>query len=161
MSRQWVVNASPLIVLCSIGRVNLLTELCDSLIVPAGVADEVLQGDPRDPSLLWVKEHGSRMVQADAAIAPAISAWDLGQGETAVLSFALQNPGYEVIVDDRAARNCAVALGIPVRGTLGILLLAKKSALIDRVEPVMREIIAAGLHVHEQLYMDVLRIAGE
>jgi predicted nucleic acid-binding protein len=35
-----------------------------------------------------------------------------------------------ILLDDRAARNCASALKIPVRGTLGVLLLAKKNGKI-------------------------------
>jgi len=35
-----------------------------------------------------------------------------------------------VIVDDLAARRCAVALGIPVRGTLGLVLTAKQRGTI-------------------------------
>ena len=161
MSRRWAVNASPLIVLIKVGRVDLLTALSDELVVPAGTAEEILRGDEHDPSVRWMHDEGQRFIVQDAPSTPDVSAWDLGQGETAVLSWAHQNPGYEVIIDDRAARNCAAALGIPVRGTLGVLLLAKKSGFIERVEPVMQEVVAAGLHVHPHLRDDVLRLAGE
>jgi len=45
-----------------------------------------------------------------------IQSWDLGPGESAVLTWGYVHPSTEVIVDDLAARRCAVALGIPVRG---------------------------------------------
>lgn len=121
----------------------------------------MLQGDHHDPSVGWLKKYGQHLVKQDVPIRSSVSSWDLGQGETAVLSWALEHPGYDVIIDDRAARNCAVALGIPVRGTLGILLLAKKAGLIDRIEPVMNEIVAAGLHVGDRIFADMLRLAGE
>jgi len=35
------------------------------------------------------------------AIASQVASWDLGQGENAVLSFALRNPEYWAIIDDR------------------------------------------------------------
>ena len=161
MSRRWVANASPVIVLQKIGRIDLLTTLCDELVVPEGVAEEVLRGDEDDPSVRWMRDEGQRLIVRDAPLTPDVGAWDLGQGEAAVLSWAHQNPGYEVIVDDRAARNCAASLGIPVRGTLGVLLLAKKSGLLERVEPVVQKIVAAGLHVHPRLCDEVLRLAGE
>jgi len=56
----------------------------------------------------------------------------LGAGESEVLTWARQNPGYEAILDDRAARNCAITLQIPVRGTLGVALLAKREGLIHK-----------------------------
>ncbi len=31
------------------------------------------------------------------------------------------NPGTAIIVDDLAARRCAATLGVPVRGTLGLI----------------------------------------
>lgn len=161
MNRRWAVNASPLIVLVKVGRVELLTALCDELVVPAGVAEEVLRGGAHDPSVRWMLDEGQRFIVQDAPTTLEVSAWDLGQGETAVLSWAHQHPGYEVLIDDRAARNCAAALGIPVRGTLGVLLLAKKAGLVERVEPVLQEIVAAGLHVHPNLRDDILRLAGE
>jgi len=52
------------------------------------------------------------------AIPPVIIAWDLGLGETEVLAWAYQNPGYEAVLDDRAARNCALSLNLPTRGTI-------------------------------------------
>lgn len=41
MSRVWVVNASPLILLGKIDRVDLLSQLSDELIVPDVVVREV------------------------------------------------------------------------------------------------------------------------
>jgi len=156
-----VVNASPLIVLTRIGRAPLLTALCERLVIPASTAEEVLRGDARDPSVRWLREAGQRFIEEDAPLTPEISAWDLGQGETAVLAWVHHHPGYEAVLDDRAARNCAIALGLPVRGTLGMLLLAKKTGLIERVEPVLQEVMAAGLYVHDHLRAAVLRRAGE
>ena len=161
MSRRWAVNASPLIVLAKIGRIALFPALCDHLVIPEGTADEVQRGEEQDPSVLWIRDQGQRFIVPDAPLSPEVSAWDLGQGETAVLSWAYQNPGYEAIIDDRAARNCAAALGIPVRGTLGTLLVAKKAGILDRVEPIMEDVIASGLHVHPRLQEVILRLAGE
>lgn len=41
MSRRWVVNASPLILLGKVGQVTLLNELSEELVVPEAVAREV------------------------------------------------------------------------------------------------------------------------
>ena len=86
MSRRWVANASPVIVLPKIGRIDLLTALCDELAVPAGAAEEVLRGDEDDPSVRWMRDEGQRLIVRDAPLTPDVGAWDLGQGEAAVLS---------------------------------------------------------------------------
>jgi len=42
----------------------------------------------------------------EISIDPLVAAWDLGQGESAVLSFALKNAEYWAVMDDREARRC-------------------------------------------------------
>jgi hypothetical protein len=44
VSRRWAVNASPLIVLAKVGRVDVLTTLCDELVIPAVTAGSVSLG---------------------------------------------------------------------------------------------------------------------
>ena len=41
LSRQWVVNASPLVILGKINQLPLLAELTETLVVPVAVAEEV------------------------------------------------------------------------------------------------------------------------
>nr|VFJ62837.1 MAG: protein of unknown function (DUF3368) [Candidatus Kentron sp. DK] len=78
-------------------------------------------------------------------INPELLAWNLGAGETSVLSFALANPQYSAILDDRAARRCARTLEVPILGTAGILVLAKRRGLIDSVEAGLHRLQTAGL----------------
>ena len=44
--------------------------------------------------------------------------WNLGDGESEVLSFALAYPQYKAMIDDRAARSCARTLGVQTLGTV-------------------------------------------
>ncbi|WP_171899550.1 hypothetical protein [Candidatus Marithrix sp. Canyon 246] len=48
MTRCWVIDASPLILLSKIGQVELLHELPDEMVIPTGVAKEILQGAKND-----------------------------------------------------------------------------------------------------------------
>lgn len=161
MSRQWVVNASPLIVLAKAGQTSLLLRLSDILIVPHEVAEEIRAGADDDPARGWLERKGAACIQAPRPFNPTVLAWDLGHGETAVLSRAHDERGLEAIVDDRAARRCAAALGIPVRGTLSILLLAKRRGFLPAVSPVLDAVVVAGLHVDDNLLTHVRQLAGE
>jgi predicted nucleic acid-binding protein len=78
-----------------------------------------------------------------------------------VLSWALAYSDYEAIVDDLAARKCAKTLSIPIRGTLGVVLLAKKIGLIPKVDPVLDAISAAGLRIDPNLLEAIRTMAGE
>jgi predicted nucleic acid-binding protein len=114
MPKKWVVKASPLIVLARINHLFLLHHVAAELVVPAEVAREIAQGPEDDPVRQWLLSYGQALVREVQVILPMIIAWNLGLGETKVLAWAYENPEYEVILNDRAARNCALSLNLPV-----------------------------------------------
>lgn len=161
MIKQWAVNASPLIIVAKVSLLSLLPRLAEEIIIPEGVADEVSRGPADDPARKWLEGDGLGWIRAVGELDPTVAAWDLGLGESHVLSWAALRPGCEVIVDDLAARNCAFSLGIPVRGTFGVILLAKKRGLLPSIKPVIRQLIDAQIRVEERLLKTVLDLAGE
>lgn len=161
MARVWVVNASPLILLGRIGRLDLLPRLCGRLVIPDAVAREVNQGCRGDPARVWVRDTGHRFVSSPAPADPAVLMWGLGTGETEVLSLCRAAVGREAIMDDGAARRCAIVLGIPVRGTLGLIVLAKRQGLIPAARPVVEELTAKGLRAKPAVVELATRLAGE
>jgi predicted nucleic acid-binding protein len=159
---QWACNASPLILLKHIGHLSLLTDLSDALVISKGVVDEILRY--KQESLTWETFLASPKVtrlQSDISIEPAIAGWDLGRGESEVLSWALTHPEYEAILDDLAARKCARSLGIPLRGTVGIILLAKKRNYISKAAPLIESLIDAGLRFEMKWITEALELVGE
>lgn len=156
-----VVNASPLIVLFKAGLSDLLPQLFTDIMVPGAVWSEVLAGGAADaaaravPTAAWLK-------QVDApAVPPIVTAWDLGAGESEVLSLALDNPGARAVIDDAAARSCAATLRVPVLGTGGILVLAKRRGLIDSVTASIDELRKAGLWLSEHITDMLIKLADE
>jgi predicted nucleic acid-binding protein len=112
-----VVNASPLICLFKSGLEDLFPSLFNDIVVPEAVIKEVTAKGEADfaaqtlISLPWIRRMG------DVPVDPRVAAWDLGDGESAVLSFALRNPEYWAILDDREARRCALSLQCHCIGT--------------------------------------------
>lgn len=159
--RQWVVNASPIILLGDINQLQLLEALCVKLVVPRAVVDEILAGPHKDEAQRWVQERGASFVYKQSSMDSAIVGWDLGAGETAVLTWARQHPEYEAILDDRAARDCATTLRIPVRGTLGVILIAKRAGLVRQVKPLFNALIDAGLRISPEVLYMALHLAEE
>jgi len=86
---------------------------------------------------------------------------DLGPGETEVLALALEVPGAVAILDDGLARQAAKITGIPVIGTLGLLLEAKRSGLVEALEPLLDHLDALGFRVSASTRAAVLDLAGE
>lgn len=80
----------------------------------------------------------------------------LGDGESSCLALASER-GYVFACDDRLARSEAVRLGIPLTGTVGILIKAVRIGFIDlkKANAVLKRMIAAGF------YAPVKRITQE
>ena len=156
MRRQWVVDASPAILLAKVGHIGLLPACADTVLIPEPVAEEIQAGPPTDPARAWLDEEGHRFVQPTGAPVQTVAAWDLGRGERAVLSFAAQHSGWIALVDDGAARRCASALDIDVLGTLGVLVIAYHDDQLSHVRPVIQDLQHAGMHIHASLVDHVL-----
>lgn len=144
-----VINASPLIVLFNSHQDDLLPQLFSDIIVPDAVMAEVTQSKTdraaeKVPQTAWLKPQ-------PVEINPTIAAWDLGLGETSVISYVIANPGYVAMIDDRAARRCAKSVGIPTLGTGRALVLAKQRDLIPSVSDRLDRIQEAGLYLAPQL----------
>ena len=85
----------------------------------------------------------------------------IGRGEGSAMALALEIDGAMLIVDDLKARKAAIGLKIPITGTLGVLVEAKKRGIIPLVRPVIAELHAAKFRMSEALKMDTLKQAGE
>lgn len=156
-----VVNASPLIVLFKAGLSDLLPQLFTDIRIPNAVWNEILAGGATDaaaralPTTAWLKRIDI------PAVPPIITAWDLGPGESEVLSLSLIHPGARAVIDDAAARSCAATLRVPILGTGGILVLAKRHGLINSVTASLGELRSAGLWVSEHITDMLIKMAGE
>jgi len=155
-----VVNSSPLIVLFRSGQADLIPKLFRKVIVPEQVYAEVLAGKMDDaarislPRTEWV-------IRKKVGITLPVAAWNLGNGESAVFSYALENPGARALVDDLAARRCAKAFGIPTLGTGALLVLAKRRGLIHSVKDGVKSLTDAGLYLSDSVVRLLISEAGE
>ena len=156
-----VANASPLIILFKAGLADLLPKLFSEIAVPNGVCDEIIAGGAADsaaiasPETRWIHR-----VEINA-VAPEILIWNLGLGESEVLSLALADESYFAMIDDRAARSCARTLGIQAVGTGGALVLAKRRGLIPSVSIALQQLLDAGLWLSDEIMTLLRSQAGE
>jgi predicted nucleic acid-binding protein len=76
-----------LILLAKVGHLHLLTELANDLVVPRAVLSEISEGPSNDPARIYFESESLPTV--DVALDAMVLAWDLGSGESAVLSYAI------------------------------------------------------------------------
>jgi len=155
-----VLNASPLILLCNSGLVFILPELFTKIVVPDAVWQEIVGGPHVDraaqmlPGLGWLKKESVNSVLD-------VIRWDLGMGETQVLSFAIKHSDYTPVLDDMLAKKCARSLGVQTMGTGTVLILAKERGLIESVEQSLRKLQNVGLWISEPIIQLLKHRAGE
>ena len=158
----WIFNASPLILLGKIRQLDLLEALSPAFRIPRAVVVEIGAGPPHDPTVNWLRQPSLADHIVDVPPAPSyLAQWDLGAGETAVLSLALADHGSTVILDDLAASKFAMTFDLPLLGTLGLLIRAKHSGLIMRIEPQIERLQSAGANLSPTVIARALELAGE
>ena len=160
MDDLWVADASPLIVLAKAGQAPLLAAPGRQLLIPEAVASEVLAGPATDPGRRLLESGFGRRVAA-AEIPGRVLEWGLGRGETEVLAVAMARPRSTAVLDDAAARRCAAALGVPVIGTLGVVVRAKRVGAIESAAVVVQALRRADFRIDDQQVRTALASVGE
>ena len=144
-------NASPLMALGKLNRLDLLAGLFDEVRLPRAVYDEVVtQGlgrgapDAFTVRLFWQRQQWP-IVDVHQALLTAYAlhvVLDPGQTEVLALAQSLADP--LVLLDDEIARAEARRLNLRLCGTLSVLVGAHRGGLIslDQAELLIREIAA-------------------
>ncbi|WGV25356.1 DUF3368 domain-containing protein [Halotia branconii] len=161
MAELSAINTSPLIFLTKGGFTDLLLLVSPSIIVPSAVAAEIDAYGSTDVTAVALNSIDWLVVQETPPVPNVIQNWDLGIGESAVLTWGYVNPKTEVILDDLAARRCAATLGIPSRGTLGIVITAKQRGIIPAARPVLEQLCLCGMYLSNRVINQALALVGE
>ena len=156
-----VLNASPLICLSKSGLAGIFPTLFQEIVVPEAVIKEITAEGKTDFAAKALISAGWMSRIADIPLEPRVVAWDLGEGESAVISFALKNAGFWAVMDDREARCCALSIQCRFIGTLGILLLAKKKGIIPSLRESLGKLQVAGFWLSASLVDEFCQRSGE
>jgi predicted nucleic acid-binding protein len=132
------------------GYLHLFEQLAAHILIPESVAREILVAPSSDPAREAL-EGGWGERASPREIPPSILEWGLGSGESGVLALALERRGCWAVLDDAAARRCARAMEVPLIGTLGAVLQAKRLGLIDSAAQVLMALRAAGLRLDDNV----------
>ena len=154
-----ICNTTPFIALASVNLLSLLPSLYVSIMTPEAVIEELQHGGsiavPDMATLGWVR------------IIPNISTFEnrllfeLDYGERHVVLNALKFQADLVLIDDRIARNIAEYYGLNVKGTLGVLVEAKRKGLIEAFKPIALAMQRFGIWFSFRLIEQIARELGE
>jgi hypothetical protein len=158
-----VSDTTPLSELAKIGKVALLSNIFGKVIIPDEVANEIAAANNSLVTAVLLQKHNFelRSVSNPQKVLDLFHNTKLDLGECAAILLAEELQADQLLIDDLAARKEAQKRGLPMIGTVGILVIAKQQGLITSVKEVLDELIANGTRISQTLYQQALTIAGE
>lgn len=158
----WVANTSPLVFLGHIGRLELLRRETREVCLPLAVLAEIRE--KRDAACRAVEEAckvwlAVREVKDRSAV--EIIEADLHRGEAEAIVLARELRAERLVIDDQDARRFALRRGIPVIGTVGILLASRLRVEIPSLREELKRLTDIGFRIEPKLVEAALRKAGE
>jgi predicted nucleic acid-binding protein len=158
-----VSNASPLINLARIGKLDLLPRLYGGLTVPEAVWREVVLEGQGQPGAEEIERASWIQVRSvtNRDLAQALQQ-ELDAGEAEAIALALEMGAEFLLMDERLGRETALHMGVQSVGLIGVLIEAKHKGLISGVRSLLDALRdVAGFWVSEALYRRVLQDEGE
>jgi predicted nucleic acid-binding protein len=145
MSEIVVADSTCLIGLSKIGKLSILRQLFEKIFIPPAVFHEVVILGARRPGAEEVKNAGwIETCEAKNTLAVQIFRLTLGAGESEAIVLATERKTDLIILDDWKARQAAVALTLPVIGTIAVLKKAHEKGFLNDFQSTLDELRNAG-----------------
>lgn len=159
MTNPTVANTTPIISLCSIGKLDILEKLFGEIIVPEAVYSEI-----KNKEHYGYEEIDSKFIKVEKIKGISyrdllLNQLDVGEAETIILAKELNADN--VIIDEKLGYQIARNTGLNVVRTLSILLLAKDKGIIENVRPSLDEMLQKGRWYSKYVYNEFLKKAKE
>jgi len=159
-----VTNSSILIALSTIGQLSLLHQrFPDGVFLPQAVWREVVEtgkGQPGAQDVASASWLTIRQVTNTSLI--SLLKIELDEGEAEAIALFAENPVDAILLDEKNARRAARQMGLPVLGTVGILIWAKQKGLIITLKEQLDTLQNQGnFRISQSLYQKALNRVGE
>ena len=154
-----VSNATPLIALSRINRLELLKQYFAEIIIPEAVYREVvvaggdLYGAKEVKNLDWVRVQKVKNNLAVKALETIVD-----KGEAEAITLAAEINANLLIIDDADGRKTALGLGLKITGTVGVLLMAAKEGKLE-LKGALDQLLAAGFRLSDKEYQRIIGLS--
>lgn len=146
-----ISDASCLIILDKINRIEILSDLYQNVTTTPEVAKEF--GKPL-PSWITLKESPDKNYQK-------VLEMSIDPGEASAIALSLNYTDPLLLLDDLKARKMAKKLGLVFTGTLGVLVKARKLGVIKELRPIIDLIRNTDFRISDLLVEEILKEVGE
>lgn len=150
--KRIIVDTSCFILLNRIGELDLIRRVFKTEIITTEiVSNEYIKSLPD-----WVQIKRPANNRLFTFLNSEVDA-----GEASVIALALEERDCILILDDLKARKLADKLQLDYSGTLGLILKAKQSGIIETIVPIMNKIQTTNFRFSEEVFRQILALAGE
>lgn len=171
MSERGVADATVLIYLARLDELSLFDEVFESVVVAGAVYDEVVETGREEGyadalaiddvvgQFLTLRSLSGEAGRRAEALRESAA---LGAGEAEAIALALET-GARCLTDDHAARTTAESLGVPVGGTIYVLLEGLAAAELTHGEYVeaLEALDGSGFRTSARLYRRAVQAGTE
>ena len=161
-----ICNSSPIIGLCIIGKLDLLWNIYEEVIIPEAVYNEVVKSV--DIEKIGAKELQKAVDDKNVTIYKVKDELlvnrfmgRLHRGELEVIAGAKELNLEYLLIDERSARALAEALMLEPTGTLGVLKFAKMAGYIDELKIYLDCLMENNYRISKKIYSEILASVGE
>jgi hypothetical protein len=161
-----IANASPLINLSLLDYLHLLEKFHSGVFIPPAVWDEVVVAGKNRPGVKEVKkareEEWLSVVAPENEVIITTLEKQLDVGEAETIALAIEKDIEWVLLDESDARAVAESYDLKMTGTIGILLRAYKTGIVESVEEVLDQLQEeANFRISDTLYEKVIKLARD
>lgn len=160
MNKLVIADAGPLIAFARLHQIGLLPQIFGRVLVTEIVFAECA-GRSDFPEGALIREAIIRK-QLELCASPDFSAYTqkIDAGEASAIAVAIDY-GCGVLMDDKTGRRMAANAAVPVIGTVGVLVMAKRKGLVPLVKPLLERLATSGYFLGEEIIVAALAASGE
>lgn len=156
-----VSDTSPVVCLSHLNKLKLLEELFEQVLIPGSVYDELFDSKIIKKDFLQINPFFKIKSPVNRNLVNKLKKQlDIGESEAIALSIE-EKPEF-LLIDESLGREIALLYHLSIKGTLGILLLAKERSLIDEIKPLINKLqMEINFRINPSLLQLVLQKANE
>jgi len=151
MPKTIIADTSCFILLSKIEKLDILKYLYGNVNVTREIANEYNKKFPD-----WVKIHS-----VSETLRQEILEIQVDKGEASAIALAMEIKDSVLILDDYKARKIAETLNLKVTGTIGVIIKAKHTGVINSVKPILESIKETDFRMSTEIVNQALKEAGE
>ena len=158
-----VADTSVILNLCCVGQQELLPPLFGEIFIPPEVKHEFERASRAYARFAWVAVPTWIREQRPVSVPSSLQQnAHLDAGEIAAIALALELAASALLIDEAEGRQAARRQGLTVIGTLGVLVRARQSGLLQAIAPILDQLEhQANFWIAVEIRAEALRLVGE